>query len=90
MVKGAENPLASALLQGDESTQNTFVALLLWTAYVHQFAFVINFLGVDYGLNYGDGPVSLTWAYTGRFRPDGTAKPAATTWTAFRSLPLRP
>jgi hypothetical protein len=78
------------LLQGDESTQNTFVALLLWTAYVHEFAFVINFLGVDYGLNYGDGPVSLTWAYTGLFRPDGTAKPAATTWTAFRSLPLRP
>jgi hypothetical protein len=76
------------LLQGDENLQHAFVGLLLSTAHAHGFAFVINFIGVDYGLNYGDGPVSLTWAYSGLFRPDGTAKPAATTWTAFKNLPL--
>jgi hypothetical protein len=78
------------LLHGDETVQQAFVGLLLWTAYAHRFAFVINFVGVDYGLNYGTGPVSLTWAYSGLFRPDGTSKPAAAAWDAYRALPFHP
>jgi len=73
---------------GNETEQDAFIGLVLWTAFEHRFAFVINFIPVDYGLNYGDSAVSLTWAYTGLFRTDGSAKPAGNTWSAFMSAPL--
>ena len=43
-----------------ETEQGAFIGLVLWTAFEHRFAFVINFIPVDYGLNYGDSAVSLT------------------------------
>jgi hypothetical protein len=76
-----------SLLPGDEVQQDTFVGLLLWTAYVHQFAFVINFISVDYGLNYGDNSVSLMCAYTGLFRADGSVELAGQTWAFSRTCP---
>jgi hypothetical protein len=75
-------------ITGSDAQQDEFVGLVLWTALEQRFAFVINFIAVDYGLNYGDNAVSLTWAYTGLFRQDGSAKPAGSTWSAFRQAPL--
>lgn len=57
---------------------------MLHDAHTHGFAFVVNFVAWDYGLNYGDFPTSLTWAYTGLVREDGTAKPALATWDRYR------
>jgi hypothetical protein len=75
-------------LAGTEDIQNIFTGFLLDKAYRNQFLFVVNFLAIDYGLNYGADPVQLTWAYTGLWRPDGSAKPAANTWQAFLALPF--
>lgn len=72
---------------GSEARQDAFVERLLNDAHVYGFAFVINFLGWDYGLNYGSSPVSLTWAHTGLVRLDGTPKPALATWDRYRGTP---
>jgi hypothetical protein len=74
-------------LSGTEDAQNMFIGFLLDKAYSNRFLFVISFLSLDYGLNYGADPVELTWAYTGLWRPDGTGKPAADTWQAFLAVP---
>lgn len=57
---------------------------LLHTANARDFAFVVNFVGWDYGEAYGTFPTSLTWAWTGLVREDGSAKPALGSWDAFR------
>lgn len=71
-------------LPGSEARQNASVERLLSDAHVYDFEFVINFVGWDYGEHYGSSPTSLTWAYTGLVRVDGSPKPALATWDAFR------
>jgi hypothetical protein len=73
-----------ASFRGSEEKQTAFVEHLLRDAHVHDFEFVINFVGWDYGENYGSFPTSLTWAYTGLVRLDGTPKPALAVWDRYR------
>jgi hypothetical protein len=67
-------------LIGTEALQSAFVSMLLDLAASEHFAFVVNFVAIDYGQNYGTDAVAMTWAYTGLFRLDGSTKPAATIW----------
>ena len=76
------------LLVGDEARQAQFVSTMLQLATEHEFAFVVNFIAIDYAYNYGTDPISLTWAFTGLWRPDGSAKPAADVWGAYLQRPL--
>lgn len=69
-----------SLLVGTEALQASYVTMLLAMATEHEFAFLVNFVAIDYARNYGDDAIALTWAYTGLFRPDGTPKPAADVW----------
>ena len=76
-----------SLLPGSEALQRDFVAMVLDLAASHQFAFVVNFVAIDYGTNYGTDPVSMTWAYTGLFRQDGSTKPAGQEWLSYLARP---
>jgi len=78
------------LLYGSPDVQNVFVAFLLSQAYFNHYRFIINYIPIDYGTNYGTSAVSQTWAYTGLAATDGTAKPALSTWEAFRALTYLP
>jgi hypothetical protein len=69
---------------GSEARQQQFLELVLRDAHTYGFAFVVNFVAWDYGLNYGSFPTSLTWAYTGLVREDGTPKAALATWDRYR------
>jgi len=77
----------NTLLPGSEALQNDFTGFLLVQALLGRFVFVINFIGVDYGTQFGTNPADLTWATAGLVRTDGTPKPALTTWGAFFDLP---
>ncbi len=74
-------------LPGSEESQRAYVEHLLTAAHIHDTEFVVNFVAIDYGTNYGDNPATSTWAYTGLQREDGTVKPALAVWDAFRSAP---
>ena len=73
-------------LVGSESVQAIYVAFLLQWALQRHCLFVVNWLAVDYGDNFGTEPLQMAWAYIGLRRPDGSAKPALAVWDAFRSL----
>jgi hypothetical protein len=73
-----------ASLAGSEPWQDAYVRLVLGDAHARDFEFVVNFVGWDYGEAYGTFPTSLTWAWTGLVREDGSAKPALGSWDAFR------
>lgn len=75
-------------LTGTETLQTQFMANLLDLAYTKNFAFIVNFIPIDYATNYGTDPVSMTWAYTGLWRPDGSSKMAVDVWRAYFALPL--
>lgn len=75
-------------LIGTEALQSAFVSMLLDLATTEQFAFVINFVAIDYGQNYGTDAVAMTWAYTGLFRRDGSTKPAGAVWLEQLAHPL--
>jgi hypothetical protein len=77
--------VGDATLLGSEGVQSVYVGYLLQMAADHQFLFVINFLPVDYGTNYGVGTVETNWSYTGLWRQDGTRKPALDIWDSFQS-----
>jgi hypothetical protein len=77
-----------SVLTGTETLQGQYMAMLLGLAYANKFAFIVNFIAIDYASNYGTDPVSMTWAYTGLWRPDGSAKMAAEVWRAYFALPL--
>jgi hypothetical protein len=83
-------PIYQNVLLGSESVQNVFIEFLLQQALQQQFVFVVNFLTVDYGTHFGVDALSMAWAYTGLWRPDGTPKPAAQTWDAFAGLTWLP
>jgi hypothetical protein len=72
-------------LPGSEALQRDYVEHILSAAHVHGFEFLFNFVAQDYGLHYGDGPTTLTWAYTGLRREDGAAKPALAVWDSYRT-----
>jgi len=72
-------------LPGSEARQQAFVEHLLGMAHVNDLAFVINFVGTDYGNNYGSLPGMNTWAYTGLRRQDFSAKPALAVWDFYRT-----
>jgi alpha-glucosidase len=74
-------------LPGSEEMQRAYVEHLLTASHIHDTEFVVNFVAIDYGTNYGDNPATSTWAYTGLQREDGTFKPALAVWDAFRSAP---
>ena len=75
-------------LLGTEALQDAFVSMLLDLATSERFAFVVNFVTIDYALNYGTDAVAMTWAYTGLFRWDGSTKPAGATWLGHLARPL--
>jgi alpha-glucosidase len=71
-------------LHGSDYLQSQFLDLVLRDAHTYGFAFVVNFVAWDYGLNYGNDPTPLTWAYSGLVREDGTPKPALAVWESYR------
>ena len=77
-------------LFGTEALQYDFVSMLLDLATAEQFAFIVNFVAIDYGQNYGTDAVAMTWAYTGLFRGDGSVKPAGFAWFQNLLRPLAP
>lgn len=77
------------ILQGSELVQMNTLYYLLASAYQSDFLFAVNFFTRDYGLNYGNSPISLSWAYAGLFNPDGTPKPVAAIWDLFLGIPYR-
>ncbi len=74
-------------ITGSEEVQNNFIGFLLQEAIDHRFAFVVNFVGIDYGNNYGTDPTTLSWAHAGLLRLDGTPKPVLATWNGFLGIP---
>ncbi|MDQ3148572.1 MAG: glycoside hydrolase family 97 catalytic domain-containing protein [Chloroflexota bacterium] len=71
-------------LPGSEALQDDYLKLVLGVAHTENVDFAMNFVVGDYGKNYGELPTVLTWAHTGLFREDGSAKPALATWDAYR------
>lgn len=72
---------------GSEELQNNFIGFILQEAFAHDFEFVLNFVGIDYEENYGTDPTTLTWAFAGLQRLDGTGKPARDTWDDALAVP---
>jgi alpha-glucosidase len=75
---------STVTLPGSEARQVNFVEQLLSDAHVYDFEFVFNFVGTDYGLNYGNTRMTMTWAYAGLRDEYGRDKPALAVWDAFR------
>jgi hypothetical protein len=76
------------VLPGNNTLQTQFVGFVLYQAYLHNFQFVNHFVAMDYGTNYGDNFVFMTWAWAGLFSIDQTPKPALEVWDAFARLNL--
>jgi alpha-glucosidase len=72
-------------LPGSDVRQRQFVTQLLHDSHVENVSFLINFIADDYGTAYGTSGPSMTWAYTGLWREDGTPKPALADWDAVRA-----
>ena len=77
------------ILKGSEDVQLNTLYYLLASAYQADVLFAVNFFTMDYADNYGDSPISLSWAYAGLFNPDGTPKPAASMWDLFLAIPYQ-
>ncbi len=78
------------ILRGSEEVQLNTIYYLLAACYQSDVLFAVNFFTVDYAENYGNNPISLSWAYAGLFNPDGTPKPVAALWDLFLAIPYQP
>ncbi len=74
-------------LPGSFSLQNNYLSFFLQKLQQHNAQFIINFVGVDYGANYGLDFTMLNWAFTGLRNLDGSDKPALTIWDSYFRLP---
>lgn len=70
----------NTVLPGSELLQAQFLWQVLIAALQYRFAFVINFIPIDYGTNFGTSFEALTWANTGLRNTDGTDKFALRIW----------
>lgn len=77
-------------IYGSQRLQRDFIGYLLNLACAQGFEFVMNFVPVDYGLNYSTDPAGLAWAYTGLLTTNGRHKAAWTPWNGFFKLPYQP
>lgn len=81
----------NTVLPGSELLQAQFLWEVLMAALQYRFAFVINFIPIDYGTNYGTSFEAMTWANTGLRNTDGTDKFALQIWDwLFRQLAYAP
>ncbi len=67
-------PVTEGILSGTDWVQMVFSAFLPQRALEHRFLFVINWLAVDFGENFGIDPIQMAWAYTGLWRTNGTPR----------------
>jgi alpha-glucosidase len=74
------------IVPGSDQRQQDYLDLVLGVAHTeNNVDFVVNFTSGDYGTNYGSFPSTLTWAYIGLYREDGSPKPALALWDAYRA-----
>lgn len=85
--KDVVNMVDGYALTGSDSLQTNFLNPFLQKLQEHGAQFVVNFVSVDYGTNYGLDFTALTWAFTGLRTLDGSDKPALKSWDTYLRLP---
>jgi hypothetical protein len=76
------------ILAGSEKLQSDFYDYVFRFANTHKLQFVVNFVPLDYGYNYGTDLLAMAWAWTGLTYTDGTPKAALGLWDAQLQRPL--
>lgn len=72
----------TATLSGSERLQSDFFKYLFRFADKNKLRFVVNFVPMDYGYNYGMDLLAMAWSWTGLTFTDGTPKEALALWDA--------
>lgn len=80
------SPLLTTL-PGSTRLQDEHLGHVLRFAAQENLEFVVNFVAIDYGLNFGDDPTTLTWSTTGLIDDAGQIKPALNTWWNYLKRP---
>jgi hypothetical protein len=80
----------AAYLFGSEDTQRLFFTFLLGLAQKYNFRYVIDYVPLDYGYNYGTSTLSMAWAWTGLANSDGTPKEVLSLWDSYLEMALVP
>jgi hypothetical protein len=77
----------TTILPGSEQLQQQFFSYVFSTASTNRFLFIINFVPMDYGYNYGTSVLSMAWSWTGLSYTDGTPKAVLGDWDNWLSAP---